>query len=333
MPVRSQILRQVNMSKLLLIIGLYTLTVPAAFGWNHTGHRIVAEIAWRDLSGSKRAAIARLLNEHPHYRLLLATNVPEDCSTNEWTFLNCAVWPDMVRSARGDQEKPADITKYHRSPWHYINLPYVLPKDAGKISVSNFTINPTNILWALSNNIAVLQNKRLSAEERAVALCWVAHLVGDLHQPLHAATLLSEVFPRGDQGGNLLGVADTSDVPLNLHSYWDQIMGSADAYDAVAMLSDSIANARQNQPSNLWEYRKNKTIGSWADESYGAAVSFAYCEGGLKFANWRSLDSGGGRSADVPKLRASYILNADVVARRRLALAGHRLADVIKQSL
>ena len=110
-------------------------------------------------------------------------------------------------------------------------------------------------------------------------------------------------------------------------------MGAADTYDAVAMLSDSIANARQNQPSNLPEYRKNKTIGSWADESYAAAVSFAYCEGQLNFVNWRSLDSAGGKGADVPKLRATYILNADMIGRRRLALAGHRLADLLKKSL
>jgi len=312
---------------------LCLLSVPAAFAWNHTGHRIVAEIAWRDLSSTKRAAITRLLSEHPHYGLLLATNVPADCPTSEWVFLNSAVWPDMVRPARGNaQEKPTDLTKYHRSAWHYVNLPYVSPKDGGKISAASFSMNPTNILWALSNNIVDLRDRRLPPEERAVALCWIAHLVGDLHQPLHAATLLSDAFPRGDQGGNLLGVADTSGVPLNLHSYWDQIMGSADTYDAVAILSDSIANARQNERSNLPEYRKNKTIGAWADESYAAAVSFAYCEGQLSFVNWRNLDAGAGKSSDAPKLRASYILNADTIARRRLALAGHRLADVLRKS-
>jgi S1/P1 Nuclease len=321
------------MNRLFVVLLLCLLAAPAAFGWNQTGHRIVAEIAWRDLSAPKRAAISKLLAEHPHYWFLLATNIPPEAGTNQWAFLNSAVWPDMVRPARGAApEKSNDITKYHRSSWHYVNLPYVLPKDAGQISAADFSANPTNILWALSNNIAILQNRHATPADRAVSLCWVAHLVGDLHQPLHAATLLSALYPHGDQGGNLLAICDTSEVPMNLHSYWDQLMGNADSYVAVALLSDAIANAAENQPRSLPEYKEDKTLRSWVNESYAAAISFAYAEGQLRFADWRSYDSGALKNADVPRLRATYILNANTIGRRRLALAGHRLGDLLKES-
>ena len=305
-----------------------------ALAWNHTGHKVVAELAWRNMSAGNRKAASDLLKQHPHYALLLATNVPAGVDTNEWAFLNAAVWPDMVRPARaGDPEKPESITKYHRSPWHYINIPYVLPSDADQIKASSFTIPETNVLWALSNAIVEVADSKRSGADWAVSLCWISHLVGDLHQPLHAAALLSKNNPRGDMGGNSLAVVDASQKPLNLHSFWDGILGEADSYEAIAILTDSIQNASQYQPRLLPEFTKNKTVGSWADESFQAAGAFAYDEGHLKFSDWRDVQSGKIPAADVPRLRSSYISNAEDVSRRRISLAGRRLAEVLKKAL
>ncbi len=312
---------------------LLLLSAWPSLAWNQTGHRIVAEIAWRNLTTAERTASSRLLRQHPHYALLLATNVPPGVSVDEWAFLNAATWPDMVRpSRRGDADKPSEITNYHRSPWHYINLPYVLPKDADRISASSFSIPPTNIVWALSNAIVILNDRHTPAPERAVSLCWVMHLVGDLHQPLHAATLLSEANPHGDQGGNLLGIADTSGIPLNLHSFWDQMMGSGEGYDAVFFVADSIARSAEYRPQTLAEYKRDQSIGSWADESLAAAVTFAYDEGHLKFAEWKEVQAGTVKASDVPRLKSTYLFNANDIARRRISLAGQRLADLLEKT-
>jgi len=135
-----------NMKRLLMpLLILWFANLPA-LAWNHTGHMIVSELAWRNLSSAKRNAIATLLKQHPHYALLLATNVPPNVDTNEWAFLNASVWPDMIRPARtGGRPKPAEITKYHRSEWHYINIPYVLPADADHDSATSFSILTTNL--------------------------------------------------------------------------------------------------------------------------------------------------------------------------------------------
>jgi len=319
--------------KKILIAAVVVSTSLSSFGWNHTGHMIVAELAWRNLSSAKRNAISNVLREHPHYAILLATNVPPNVDTNEWAFLNAAVWPDMVRPSRsGGHEKPVEITKYHRSPWHYINIPYVLPADAQQISAASFTIPQTNILWALTNTLNTLQNSGASQAEKAVDLCWVMHLVGDLHQPLHAATLLSQAFPHGDQGGNALAIADSSNKPMNLHSFWDQLLDTGGSYETISMITDHIATAPQYNPENLVEYKKNKMIASWADESFAAAVAFAYAEGQLKFADWKAIDAGNVPAAEVPHLKATYVINANDVARRRVSLAGKRLADLLKKS-
>jgi hypothetical protein len=152
-----------------------------------------------------------------------------------------------------------------------------------------------------------------------------------LHQPLHAATLLSDKYPHGDQGGNALAVADASQTPLNLHSFWDQILDTADSYEFITTVADNIATASQYDPRNLKEYKSHRTIRSWADESFAAAVAFAYAEGHLKFADWKDYGAGKVPAAEVPRLKSTYILNANDVARRRVSLAGRRLADVLME--
>jgi hypothetical protein len=317
---------------LIAAIALIVAVLPAC-AWNHTGHAIVAELAWRNLSPAKQNAISILLRQHPHYASLLATNVPYHVDTNEWAFLNAAVWPDMVRPARsGGREKSTEITKYHHSAWHYINIPYVWPADAALIAASSFTVPETNILWALTNTINTLKDSGAAPPDKAVDLCWVMHLVGDLHQPLHAATLLSEAYPHGDQGGNLLGIADSSNKPLNLHSFWDQLLDTGGSYELISKITDNIAAAPQYNPRNLAEYEKDRTIRSWADESFAAAVAFAYAEGQLRFVDWKKVEAGDIPAADVPHLKATYVINANDIARRRVALAGQRLADILKKN-
>jgi hypothetical protein len=319
--------------KSILLTLILVSTVFKTFGWNHTGHMIVAELAWRDLSPAKRKAISIALREHPHYALLLATNVPPNVDTNEWAFLHAAVWPDMIRPSRsGGHAKPIEITKYHRSAWHYINIPYIWPADAHLIAANSFVIPQTNILSALTNTLNTLENAEASVANKAVDLCWVMHLIGDVHQPLHAATLLSESYPHGDQGGNLLGIADSSNKPLNLHSFWDQLLDNGGTYETISMIADNIAAASQYSPENLPEYKRNKTAASWANESYAAAVAFAYAEGQLKFADWKAFEAGQIPAAEVPHLKATYVINANDIARRRISLAGKRLADLLKKS-
>src|SRR5437016_5803369 len=98
--VKSSKRLQLNMNRLLTIFLLILAAAPAR-AWNHTGHMIVSELAWRNLSASKGNAISALLKQHPHYALLLAMNVPPNVDTTEWAFLNAPVWPDMLRPARG----------------------------------------------------------------------------------------------------------------------------------------------------------------------------------------------------------------------------------------
>ena len=83
----------------------------------------VAELAWRKPYTTERNAVTVLLRQHPHYALLLATNLPAKATdTNEWIFLRAATWPDMVRPSRdAAHPKPKCITGLHLADWHNTN--------------------------------------------------------------------------------------------------------------------------------------------------------------------------------------------------------------------
>src|SRR5437667_103063 len=79
-----------------------------------------------------------------------------------------------------------------------------------------------NILCALKQRASDLQTRTAAAEDRAVAVCWIFHLVGDIHQPLHNVAYFSSApaFVQGDRGGNKFGVR-ADGRKWNLHAFWD----------------------------------------------------------------------------------------------------------------
>src|SRR5207253_3232651 len=85
---------------------------------------------------------------------------------------------------------------------------------------------------------ATLADSSAADTTRAVALAWVVHLVGDIHQPLHSSSRVTpaEPLPKGDEGGNTFHLDDNR----NLHAYWDRILDEAVAPEPG---EDSIAYA------------------------------------------------------------------------------------------
>ena len=64
------------------------------------------------------------------------------------------------------------------------------------------------------------------AANKAVVLCWIFHLVGDVHQPLHVVSMFTPELPDGDRGGNLIFVRPRPDSPpMRLHAFWDNATG------------------------------------------------------------------------------------------------------------
>jgi hypothetical protein len=156
-----------------------------SIAWGGLGHRLIARVAAERISAPVRAEVDTLLGG--------------------LALRDVAVWADSIRPARPET-----------GPYHYINV----PTDSAFTDWRRYCPPTGCILEALERYRALLADRSKPRAERAEALKWVVHLVGDLHQPLH-------VGERSDRGGN--------DVPVlwegfrtTLHSVWDgRILGSA----------------------------------------------------------------------------------------------------------
>ena len=136
------------------------LTPTPALAWGKTGHRVVAALADAQLSGLARAHVKKLLGVE---------------SLDE-----AATWPDEMRS------DPSPFWQKASGPLHYVTLNGMVYDHAPSES---------DALEALAKYSATLRDPNASLADKQLALRFVVHLVGDLHQPLHAGKCC-------DKGGN-----------------------------------------------------------------------------------------------------------------------------------
>ena len=191
-----------------------------ARAWNDTGHMVVAHLAWQRLTPEQRQAVTAILREHPHWQEFLVSQRPDNVPEDQWAFLRAATWPDWVKH---------EYQQFNHPKWHYINIPFVPPGSS--LRVADHEPGNENILTAIPACIDKLRTS--TGQERAINLCWVLHLVGDLHQPLHCATLFCEQFPKGDKGGNDSLYRLGARCIIKLHTYWDDLLGKSDTPSAI----------------------------------------------------------------------------------------------------
>jgi len=158
---------------------------------------------------------------------------------------------------------------------------------------------------------------------KAYYLAELTHLVGDIHQPLHTVTRYTPEEPRGDLGGNFFLLAEAAPRP-NLHSYWDAAGGAFGFRDLRRPLSNNDQNKLQtfaNDISSMFPRSGMTTEVSnldplvWAQEGKALAIAQVYP---------------GIQENGVPS--TTYQANAQKVTKRRIALAGYRLGEILKQT-
>lgn len=296
-----------------LIAGLAAvLFLPApARAWSDAGHRTIASIAYRRLDPVNRKRMALILRQHPHFASrwkpgAAASGIPAD----NYLFQQAAVWPDTIR---GD-------ARYDHPTWHYVNRVYSPTGDRLEAGSAE------NLLAALDLNKKRFIDARLPPAERAVALSWVFHLLGDLHQPFHAVTLVSPDYPQGDRGGNDFWVR-TAEGPVNLHAFWDRLLNDAQTPQQADTLAERLLAERKPQGYLEWE---NRTVKEWLGESYRLAVAAGYQHAPDPTFPYNRvpLEPAATREAAKP-LPGGYAANARSNAERRVVLAGYRLARAL----
>jgi len=169
---------------LALAAALFCTPLPAA-AWGPLGHRLVALLAWDDLTPAARRQAETLLAGEPQPTLAGIASWADDLRRND---------PDLGR-------RTAD--------WHFVNI----GEHGCHYSASRDCPGGDCVVEAIRTQAARLADRSLPAAERLQALKFVVHFVGDVHQPLHAGY-------GHDKGGNTRQI-QWNGVGTNLHSLWD----------------------------------------------------------------------------------------------------------------
>ena len=312
--------------RLTLLLAALLVCLPA-FGWHETGHKATASITFNQLSEHRQLDIYRILTSHPRFDEDFRAQMPAEISSGSrldrarWTLEQASVWPDIVRNGTDDVR-----TQFHRSQWHYINLPVWLTESDGRQLDGKLTHNQSrtfqpplrqnlNAIQALRGNLQIWRDPTMSDANKAVALCWILHITGDLHQPLHTVALFSEAwFPEGDRGGNSIEVVRTPEN-ANLHAFWDGIPTGMNDFDPSARTVQSISD----------DVVDDAAIDEWAEQHAQLAERFVYSDD-VKAQLIRRLSS---QQSPLVTLDHNYRVAALAIARRQVNLAGHRMARLI----
>jgi len=230
---------------LLSCLVLWLSYTTSALGWGAVAHAVIGQLAEDELL-AHHATLGTLLThfrdptqyQHVH-EALLGMDLPSPGNT----LRALANWPDWYKRQPG--MLPADEQR------HYVNLPFTARYNRAQHCPDGLCSIET-----LLAQRAILADRRALLQQRAVALAWVAHLIGDIHQPLHAGQL-------EDRGGNLTCVAwmgepsqpqrSSSNGKImcngaNLHAVWDSKL--LEAATGFVHPDDAPVLAQQLRP--LW---------------------------------------------------------------------------------
>jgi hypothetical protein len=217
-----------------LILAIVLVLPHPALAWGKLGHRVVGGIADSHLTAKARAALKKLLG-------------------NE-SLAMAASWADFIKSDRAYD---------YLGPWHYINLPKGLTEKEVYAYLERDTA--TDVYTRLNFVIKQLKDKKLPREKQVFYLKLLLHLVGDLHQPMHAGRA-------GDRGGNGIRVYWFNNS-TNLHRLWDeqlieyQQLSYTEHVAAINFATPGQVKKWQQQPIQRWIFESYQLAEKLYDEA------------------------------------------------------------------
>ena len=225
------------------------------------------------------------------------------------SFVEAAIWHDDI--------KEVGWTSF--TPMHYVETPYITDNYSGDIYNE-----PMNVTWAIAQQINALNNtiKPDFNTDAMFSFSWrfLIHLIGDIHQPLHAASMYSDYFDGNDKHGRKFKVIYPENKSVKqLHQFWDSCIDQFGSMFAPLndhewdLIGEYAKQLTYNTPrSKLADRLKIKDYKIWIEESYNLAIEYAY-------------------NGITPETKPSqeYIDRSRKLINEQVALAGYRLADMI----
>lgn len=267
------------------------------FGWGNEGHRIIGLVADNMLTARARIEL----------NALLSGGTLSDATT----FVD-AYHEALKREVPGSEK------------WHYDNIPV-----CGDFVPATHCVDGNCASAQVPRQLAIVADKTRSREDRLMALRFLVHLIGDIHQPLHAAD-------DNDLGGNRKIVfLPTSTEPRNLHIVWD-----VDIVKLVLRGNSELEFARQlisTYRNDFANWLRGNSF-QWTADSHLIAKRLVYGKlPGFTCGEVAGLKTGllnGKPWGDTPLLLTEdYVKGATGVVPNLLARAGARLGGMLNSAL
>ena len=272
-----------------------------ALGWGDLGHQIVGAIAIQYLKPVTRQRIVAMLAADT-----------DDLTAH--TIVATSNWADYYR----DSDRNTTRVRYNATRnWHFVDVELRAPDLNAACfgqpplpSGTPASKGPANACAAnkIDQFLAELKSPNTSPEERLLALKFLLHIVGDMHQPLHSSD-------DHDSGGNQKNVSTPGLGPGKLHGLWDnefvELLGS----DPFAM-ADTLKARITTSQAEQWA---KGTPSTWALETFAVAKEHAY--------KLPAPDAQG-----QYQLSQAYVSDATKVVGIQLSKAGVRLATVLNSA-
>jgi hypothetical protein len=317
----------------LLSLVLFTLFPASLMAWGPIGHMTVAYVAYQQLTPAAKARVRDLLKLNPDYANW-EKQIPAGTSSDDhdrMMFMIASVWADDIK---GEQQYSDDGTEggnvFAEGPasgqnigysdllrhkyWHFIDTPFS-PDQTPLLPIPAPNAQTQIVAFR-----AVLSSSQPD-ELKSYDLVWLLHLIGDIHQPLHAVARVTHSNPKGDAGGNRVKLF--GDAAPNLHSYWDDLPGFDCKFcnDRVQCVNRAIVLGKSLSPAAP-KAAHNLDTATWVRESFELARTRVYRD---------PIGNGDQPSTIVPG--SPYETQSFQLAKERVALAGARLAGVLNVEL
>lgn len=275
------------------LLAVLALAPRPAAAWSANGHRAVALIAAARLSDAAKRAVVSILGPGA-------------------TLDAIAPCADDIRGRSGFDCAGLQLAAEPQSePWHFVDVP-VTASPGGGADLEAYCPGGACVVDQIRADVKVLQDPAASQAQKQVALMFLVHFAGDVHQPLHCANEI--VNGVNDRGGNGKPVTFEG-AQINLHSLWDHQIQPSDANDPAATSARLIADLQ------------GKDVSAWVSGDYVASAafeSFTIAKGTVYPAYY---------SSNPKSLGPAYQARMTPIVDERLERAGVRLAALLEQAL
>jgi hypothetical protein len=274
------------------LLALFCFAAPAQAYWEY-GHESVARIAWLQMRPDTRAKVAALLRQG---RLLETPECPVA------TLEQASVWADCI--------KPLGDRFAYAYSWHYQNVDVCKPFDLKAACKDGNCVSAQ-----IERNARLLADKSVPTRERLMALAFLTHFVGDLHQPMHAGD-------HADLGGNKVA-ANYGIIGgrTNLHSIWDGWLAERAISTPPAGPAALLAQVSPAERDRI----ASGSVEDWSREMWGKARDLAYMT--------LLPDPCGAAPVERPVLDEAEVRALIPAVRQNVTEGGIRLARLIDDAL